>query len=61
MVLVSGGGWGVGDLERAIELALDDGETEVVCICGRNESARQRLEARFGDNAGSAWSASPSR
>jgi UDP-glucose 4-epimerase len=50
MVLVSGGGWGVGDLERAIELALADGEAEVVCICGRNESARQRLEARFGDN-----------
>jgi UDP-glucose 4-epimerase len=50
MVLVSGGGWGVGDLERAIELALADGEAEVTCICGRNESARQRLEARFGDN-----------
>jgi hypothetical protein len=47
MVLVSGGGWGVGDLERAIELALADGEAEVVCIAGRNESARQRLEARF--------------
>jgi UDP-glucose 4-epimerase len=50
MVLVSGGGWGVGDLERAIELALADGEAEVTCICGRNESARHRLEARFGDN-----------
>jgi UDP-glucose 4-epimerase len=51
MVLVSGGGWGVGDLERAIELALADGETEVVCIAGRNELAQKRLEARFGDNA----------
>ncbi len=50
MVLVSGGGWGVGDLERAIELALADGETEVVCIAGRNEAARQRLETRFADN-----------
>ena len=50
MVLVSGGGWGVGDLERAIELALADGETEVVCIAGRNEVAREKLEARFGDN-----------
>jgi UDP-glucose 4-epimerase len=50
MVLVSGGGWGVGDLERAIELALSDGETEVVCIAGRNEDARKRLEARFADN-----------
>jgi UDP-glucose 4-epimerase len=50
MVLVSGGGWGVGDLERAIELALADGETEVVCIAGRNESAQKRLESRFADN-----------
>jgi UDP-glucose 4-epimerase len=50
MILVSGGGWGVGDLERAIELALSDGETEVVCIAGRNEDARKRLEARFASN-----------
>jgi UDP-glucose 4-epimerase len=50
MVLVSGGGWGVGDLERAIELALADGETEVVCIAGRNELAQRKLEARFGAN-----------
>jgi UDP-glucose 4-epimerase len=50
MVLVSGGGWGVGDLERAIELALSDGETEVVCIAGRNEDARKRLDARFAEN-----------
>ncbi len=50
MILVSGGGWGVGDLERAIELALADGETEVVCIAGRNELAQKKLEARFADN-----------
>lgn len=50
MVLVSGGGWGVGDLEGAIETALADGETMVVCITGRNEAARERLEQRFGDS-----------
>ncbi len=50
MILVSGGGWGVGDLERAITLALADGKTEVVCIAGRNEIAQKRLEARFADN-----------
>jgi UDP-glucose 4-epimerase len=50
MVLVSGGGWGVGDLESAIEMAVADGETEVVCIAGRNEIAQRKLEARFGDN-----------
>lgn len=47
MVLVSGGGWGVGDLETAIDVALADGETEVVCIAGRNEIAQRKLEGRF--------------
>jgi len=31
-------------------LALADGETEVVCIAGRNELAQRKLEGRFGDN-----------
>jgi UDP-glucose 4-epimerase len=50
MVLVSGGGWGVGDLEGAIRTAAADGDTLVVCITGRNEALRERLEQRFGDN-----------
>jgi UDP-glucose 4-epimerase len=50
LVLVSGGGWGVGDLEGAIKTALADGDTLVVCITGRNEAAREKLEQRFGDN-----------
>ena len=50
MVLVSGGGWGIGDLEGAIRRALSDGDTLVVCITGRNEAAREKLEQRFGDN-----------
>jgi UDP-glucose 4-epimerase len=48
MVLVSGGGWGVGDLEGAIRIAAD-GDTLVVCITGRNDGLRERLEQRFGD------------
>jgi UDP-glucose 4-epimerase len=47
LVLVSGGGWGIGDLEGAIECALADEDTLVVCIAGRNESAREKLEQRF--------------
>ncbi len=47
LVLVSGGGWGIGDLEGAIGAALADGDTHVVCIAGRNESAREKLEQRF--------------
>jgi UDP-glucose 4-epimerase len=50
LVLVSGGGWGVGDLEGAVRCALADEDTTVVCITGRNEVARERLEQRFGKN-----------
>jgi len=50
LVLVSGGGWGIGDLEGAIDAALAGDETTVACITGRNESARERLEQRFGDS-----------
>jgi len=50
LVLVSGGGWGVGDLEGAIESALADEDTLVVCITGRNESAREKLEVRYREN-----------
>ncbi len=50
VVLVSGGGWGVGDLEGAIRSALSVEDTLVVCVTGHNESARERLEQRFGDN-----------
>ncbi len=50
IVLVSGGGWGIGDLEGAIDTALVDEDTLVVCITGRNEAARGKLSQRFGDN-----------
>jgi hypothetical protein len=50
MVLVSGGGWGIGDLEGAVKSALSGDDTLVVCITGRNEGVRERLEQRFGDN-----------
>jgi UDP-glucose 4-epimerase len=50
VVLVSGGGWGVGDLEGAIDSALAAEDTLAVCITGRNEVAREKLEQRFGGN-----------
>jgi UDP-glucose 4-epimerase len=50
MVLVSGGGWGVGDLEGAIDAALAGEDTLVTCIAGRNESAREKLEQRYAGN-----------
>ncbi len=49
VVLVSGGGWGVGDVDGAVVEALSIAEVvSVVCLCGRNEDLRGRLLARFG-------------
>jgi UDP-N-acetylglucosamine:LPS N-acetylglucosamine transferase len=46
VVLVSGGGWAVGDLEGAARAALEIGAF-VVCLAGRDEASRARLEAAF--------------
>jgi UDP-N-acetylglucosamine:LPS N-acetylglucosamine transferase len=50
LVLVSGGGWGIGDLEGAIDAALSGEDTLVVCIAGRNDAAREKLEQRYANN-----------
>jgi UDP-glucose 4-epimerase len=50
VVLVSGGGWGIGDLEGSIRSALSGDDTLVVCITGRNEIAREKLEKAFDGN-----------
>ena len=47
VVVVSGGGWGVGDLEGAVEELLRIPDATVVCLAGRNELARARLSERF--------------
>jgi UDP-N-acetylglucosamine:LPS N-acetylglucosamine transferase len=47
IVVVSGGGWAVGDLEGAVAAALERPDTFVVALCGRNEDVRARLAARF--------------
>jgi processive 1,2-diacylglycerol beta-glucosyltransferase len=46
IVLVSGGGWAVGDLAGAAEVALAEGSA-VVCLCGRNERVLTALRSRF--------------
>ncbi len=44
VVLVSGGGWGVGDVEGAVETALQaDPAVTVPVLCGTNEGLRARL------------------
>lgn len=47
VVLVSGGGWGVGKLERAVRAGLDVPDAHVICICGLNDEAHARLVADF--------------
>jgi UDP-N-acetylglucosamine:LPS N-acetylglucosamine transferase len=46
VVVVSGGGWGVGDLAGAVTTALGLDAT-VVCLAGREAAPRERLEAEF--------------
>ena len=48
MVVVSGGGWGVGDIEGAVrEIARIPDVSAIVCLAGRNEQLRERLRADF--------------
>jgi len=48
LVVVSGGGWGVGDVEGAVATALALDGTRVVVMCGRNAALRRSLAVRFG-------------
>lgn len=49
VVIVSGGGWGVGDVRGAVEEALRISAVAcVVCLCGRNDALRRELSAAFG-------------
>ncbi len=50
MVIVSGGGWGVGDIEGAVrELCEAGGIGCVVCLAGRNDQLYERLSRVFAD------------
>jgi processive 1,2-diacylglycerol beta-glucosyltransferase len=48
MVVVSGGGWGVGDIAGAVtEFVKVPEVTSIVCLAGRNEQLQRRLEDVF--------------
>ena len=47
VVAVSGGGWGVGDLEGAIRAARTVDDVDVLALCGRNVNKRAYLEHAF--------------
>jgi UDP-N-acetylglucosamine:LPS N-acetylglucosamine transferase len=48
VVLVSGGGWAVGDITGAVEVVLRRRGAIAVVLCGRGEHVREQLRARFG-------------
>ena len=47
LVAVSGGGWGVGDLEGAVRAALSVDGVTVLALCGRNEAKHAYFEHVF--------------
>ncbi len=52
MVVVSGGGWGVGDVEGAVrELCRVGDISSIVCLAGRNEQLQRRLTTTFADQS----------
>jgi len=50
LVVVSGGGWGVGDMEGGIDTALKRADTIVVALCGGNDELKARLDADYAGN-----------
>jgi UDP-N-acetylglucosamine:LPS N-acetylglucosamine transferase len=48
LIVVSGGGWAVGDLAGAVVAALELADVFVVCLAGRDPATRERLELAFG-------------
>jgi processive 1,2-diacylglycerol beta-glucosyltransferase len=50
IVLVSGGGWGVGDVEAAARAVLAIPDAIAVCLCGTNDGLARRLEERHRDD-----------
>ena len=50
MVVVSGGGWGVGDIEGAVrELSKLTEVSSIVCLAGRDEELQDKLNGDFAD------------
>jgi UDP-N-acetylglucosamine:LPS N-acetylglucosamine transferase len=56
IVVVSGGGWGVGDLRGATDEALAAGAGRVIVLAGNNEALREQLtDAYAGDERVQVW------
>lgn len=56
IVVVSGGGWGVGDLRGAADAALQAGAATVIALVGHNEDARERMRSAYaGEDRVQVW------
>jgi UDP-N-acetylglucosamine:LPS N-acetylglucosamine transferase len=51
LVVVSGGGWGIGDLRGAIKGALGVDLLQVIVVCGENEPATRRLSSHYSSHS----------
>jgi UDP-N-acetylglucosamine:LPS N-acetylglucosamine transferase len=51
LIVVSGGGWGVGDLRGAISAALAVERVQVIVVCGENEPATRRLSSHYASHS----------
>jgi UDP-glucose 4-epimerase len=49
VVVVSGGGWGIGDVEGAARVALAIEGATVICVTGHNDVLRRQLENALSD------------
>lgn len=47
LVLITGGGWGLGDLAGAIEGAVELDDARVITVCGENSDAARQLSHRY--------------
>lgn len=47
VVVVSGGGWGVGDIAGAVDELLGIPDATLVCLAGKNDVERKKLTERF--------------
>jgi UDP-N-acetylglucosamine:LPS N-acetylglucosamine transferase len=46
VIVVSGGGWGVGDVQGAVATALEVPAAQVLVLCGRNHELRAGIDPR---------------
>jgi len=51
LVVVSGGGWGIGDLCGSITAALEVEQVQVIVVCGENEPATRRLSDHYASHS----------